>query len=113
MGAGLPNPFALVLLNSEAWARSQKGPSRDTLEKSLEAQLEGINRDLEAHERVAFLVVVEGPWTIENELITPTFKIRRAQLEQQYLGRVDDWYRQNRRVVWEGAGHATSERHVK
>jgi len=103
MGAGLPNPFALVLLNSEAYARCEDVEARDTLEKSLEAQLESINRDLEAHERVAFLAIVEGPWTIANDLITPTFKIRRTKLETRYLDLVDGWVRQGRRIVWEKA----------
>jgi long-chain acyl-CoA synthetase len=110
MGASLPSPFALVLLNSEARSRCQDQEAREALEKSLEAQLDEINRDLDAHERVAFLAIVEGPWTIENDLMTPTFKIRRTKVEEQYLQQVDNWCRQGRRVVWDDMAHATGER---
>jgi long-chain acyl-CoA synthetase len=101
MGAGLPSPFALVLLHSQARARCDNAEARKALGESLEAQLETVNAELDPHERVAFLAVVAGPWTIENELITPTLKIRRTNLERQYLERIDEWRSQNRRVVWE------------
>ncbi|HXK04146.1 MAG TPA: AMP-binding protein [Verrucomicrobiae bacterium] len=101
MGAGLPSPFALVLLTPEARAQCGDPNGRRTLEASLEEQLASVNAGLESHERLAFLTVVEGPWTIENELITPTLKIRRSKLEQQYLGRIDDWRSRNRPVVWD------------
>jgi long-chain acyl-CoA synthetase len=103
MGAGLPSPFALILLNREARAKVGDGKARKALEESLQGQLEGLNAQLDPHERVAFLAVVDGPWSIENELITPTFKIRRSKLEQRYLERIDAWRGQNRRVVWDTA----------
>jgi long-chain acyl-CoA synthetase len=109
MGGGLPSPFALVLLNAEARTECKNAEAREALEKSLEAQLENINHDLDTHERVAFLAIVEGPWTIENDLLTPTFKIRRTKVEQRYLERVDDWYRQGRHVVWDGVAQAKGE----
>jgi len=101
MGAGMPSPFALVLLHPEVRAQCGDVEARRDLEASLEAQLDAVNADLDPHERVAFLAVVEGPWTIGNDLITPTLKIRRANLEQRYLGSVDRWRGQNRRVVWD------------
>jgi long-chain acyl-CoA synthetase len=101
MGAGLPSPFALVLLNPETRALCDDAGKREEIERSLERQLEEVNSELEAHERVAFLAIVEGPWNIENELITPTLKIRRTKLEQRYLDRIDAWREQNRRIVWD------------
>jgi len=101
MGAGLSSPFALVLLYPEARSRCKDAETRRDVEASLEAQLDSVNADLDPHERVAFLAMVEGPWTIDNELITPTLKIRRSKIEQCYLDRVDAWRSQNRRIIWD------------
>jgi len=112
MGAGMPSPFALVLLNADARGRCADPPARKVLEESLEAQLKEVNAELEPHERVAFLAVVDGPWTIANGLITPTLKIRRSSLEGRYLECIDAWRGQNRQVVWDAvpAPEATHRR---
>jgi len=102
MGAGLPSPFALIVLTPEARAQlADDASGRKGLEESLEGQLVLVNAALETHEQVAFLAVVRGPWTIDNELITPTLKIRRTKLEQRYLGRIDSWRAEDRRIVWD------------
>jgi len=101
MGAGLPTPFALVVLTPDATERSRDPNSRAELEESLARQLVEVNAELDPHERVAFLAVVDGPWTIENGLLTPTFKIRRNNIESHYLERIDGWRAQNRRIVWD------------
>ena len=101
MGAGLPSPFALVMLTPEARQECRDPEARRRLEESLEQQLMQVNRDLDPHERVAFLAVVEGPWTIANGLITPTLKIRRSSLESRYLGSIDAWRQANRVVIWD------------
>ncbi len=101
MGAGLPSPFALVVLNPEARAQCGNAKGRQALEASLEGQLDAVNAELDPHERVKFIAVVDGPWTIENDLITPTLKIRRTKLEQRYLERIDAWRNENQRIVWD------------
>jgi long-chain acyl-CoA synthetase len=101
MGAGLPSPFALVVLNQEARAQCEGEAARRAMETSLGSLLDAVNAGLDPHERVAFLAVVPGPWTIENDLITPTLKIRRSKVEARYLRQVDRWRDQNRPVVWD------------
>jgi long-chain acyl-CoA synthetase len=101
MGAGLPSPFGLVLLNPEAQGRARDPQLRAELEESLEQQLTAVNAELDPHERVAFLALVGGPWTIENGLMTPTFKIRRSNVESRYLERIDAWRAQGRRIIWD------------
>jgi long-chain acyl-CoA synthetase len=101
MGAGLSSPFALIMLNPEARARCVNAEARRALEESLATRLKEVNAELDPHERVAFLAVVDGPWTIANGLITPTLKIRRANLEGRYLECIDAWRGQNRQIVWD------------
>ncbi|HLK50479.1 MAG TPA: AMP-binding protein [Bryobacteraceae bacterium] len=103
MGAGLANPFAVTLLSEEARKRCRDAKARLVLEDSLTALLEEMNRQLEPHERVAFIALVDGPWSIANGLMTPTLKLKRPLLEQRYQVLVEDWKRRNRPVVWETA----------
>jgi long-chain acyl-CoA synthetase len=101
MGEGLASPFAVVLISDEARARSREPLARATLEKSLAAALEEVNRGLDPHERVAFIAIADGPWSVANGLMTPTLKLKRALLEARYQASVEDWQKRNRPVVWE------------
>jgi long-chain acyl-CoA synthetase len=101
MGAGLPSPFAVVLLTADARERTCDPEMRRLLEDSVEHRLSEVNRDLDPHERVAFLVIAADSWTIENGAITPTLKIRRTVLESRYLASIDGWRAQDRRIVWD------------
>ncbi len=111
MGAGMPSPFAVVLLSEDARKQCAGAMGVNAIEESLWAQMEEVNAQLDPHERVAFLAIVEGPWTIHNGLITPTMKIKRAVLEDRYQGFIDQWRSQERPVVWE-AGVAKPRQQV-
>ena len=73
------------------------------LEASLQAQMEGVNAQPDPHERVHFIAIADGPWTVANGLMTPTLKIKRNALESRYQAFVESWERQNVPVVWESA----------
>jgi long-chain acyl-CoA synthetase len=103
MGSGMPSPFAVVILSAEARQRCVDPAERLKLEASLRVRMEEVNAQLDPHERVAFVAVAYGPWTVGNGLITPTLKVRRAAVEGRYQALVDDWNRQKSPVVWESA----------
>lgn len=103
MGAGLPSPFAVILLSAEARKRCEDPEARNSLEQSLRAQMEEVNARLDHHERLSFIAIADGPWTVGNGLITPTLKVRRVALEERYQRLVQEWERQNRAVIWESA----------
>ena len=96
MGSGMASPFAVVVLSAEARERP-----RPAVAEALARLLDSVNAQLEHHERLAFLVVAEEPWTIGNGLLTPTLKLKRGSLEQRYLARVEAWKRDGERVLWE------------
>jgi long-chain acyl-CoA synthetase len=101
MGAGLPSPFAVAVLSDAARRRCADPGMRKELEDSIQRRLEEVNAQLESHERIAFVAIVDGPWTTANGLMTPTLKLRRTSLEEQYLAYVDAWKKQGRPVVWQ------------
>jgi len=103
MGAGLPAPFAVVLLSADARKRCSTADEQRAIEASLLAQMEHVNAQLDPHERVKFIAIADGPWTVGNGLMTPTLKIRRSVLEGRYQAFVDDWARHSSPVVWESA----------
>ena len=101
MGSGQPNPFAVVILSDAARENCADPEERAAMEESLRARMESVNADLEPFERLSMMVVTDGPWTVANGLLTPTLKIRRGSLEDQYQQKIDEWRAQNLPVVWE------------
>ncbi|WP_166256577.1 AMP-binding protein [Marinobacter salicampi] len=101
VGANQPQPAALVLLSDEAREELDKGGDREALEKELAEELDDVNARSEGHEKLAFVVVVREPWTMENGMLTPTMKIKRNVIENQYADKMDSWYAQGKKVIWE------------
>ena len=92
-GSNLKQPIALVVLSEEA----QK-LSRNELEASLNATLDKVNGQLESHQVLDRLIVVNEPWTIENDLLTPTLKVKRHHLEDRLNNVINTPYKGD--VVW-------------
>ncbi|MEM7138688.1 MAG: AMP-binding protein [Myxococcota bacterium] len=99
-GAGNPQPYALVLPAEELRPRLSNGEERTRFERELEGLLASVNAEVEAFERIQFLVVVKEPWLIENGYLTPTLKIKRGRIEDAYGPNSDAWYRAGHRVIW-------------
>jgi long-chain acyl-CoA synthetase len=95
MGVGLAQPVAAVVLAEDIIA----GMDRQQIEKSLTATLVAANQRLEGHEKLSHVVVCSAPWSIENGLLTPTLKIKRSQIEQQYHQAVS--VASSHSVVWQ------------
>jgi long-chain acyl-CoA synthetase len=100
MGAGMPYPFALILLAQDMRESAATADGQRLVQQSLEALLNRVNTQLEAHERLSFLVVTPGPWTIANGLLTPTMKLKRNLLEAAYSKYVEEWKTANGLIIW-------------
>ncbi len=60
---------------------------------ALNAAVERVNRDLSVTERVRRFILADAPFTIENEQLTPSLKIRRHVIRGVYDERLDALYR--------------------
>lgn len=100
MGSNLPQPLVLVCLPAEALAQLADDQAREEYSGTLADLLAQVNSELDAHERLAALVVVKESWSVENNLLTPTLKLKRNELEALYGSRVANWASQGG-VVWE------------
>jgi len=99
-GAGLRQPIALLMLNESA-CRNIAGPEgRVGLEVSLSEHLDRINSTLDPHERLDCLVVMTEQWTVENDLVTPTLKVKRNRIEDAFSKYYEAWIGVGKRVVW-------------
>ena len=99
-GASLGQPLGLVMLGAEAVQRAADAAARAELEASLAAHLRRVNEALDPHERLDCLVVVTTPWTVDNDFVTPTFKVKRNRIEQAYAAHYERWAGAGREVVW-------------
>lgn len=96
IGEGLPQPVGLVVLSELA-----KASPKDAISAQLRNSLDAINPSLKPYERLQKLVVVQEAWTVENNLMTPSLKLRRKQLEQHFAAQMQGWYEREGKVVWE------------
>jgi len=96
VGSGLPQPMALITL-------SEKGKKRkkDEINEGLKNTLQLINTVLDAHEKVYKILILQEEWTIENHLLTPSFKIKRNEIEKKYAAFYQEWYDNKNVVTWQ------------
>jgi long-chain acyl-CoA synthetase len=94
MGAGLRAPIAVVVV-SEAANYIQK----EDLKKSFKSTLDTVNATLESHEKLSNIVIVNDEWTTENNLLTPTLKVKRDKLEEKYGPVIGQGF--SEAIVWE------------
>lgn len=99
-GANLGQPLGIVMLNPEAAARAGDAAARAELEASLGRHLQEVNATLDPHEQVACLVVARTAWTVDNDLITPTFKVKRNRIDDTFAAQYEAWESSGRRVIW-------------
>jgi long-chain acyl-CoA synthetase len=99
-GANLGQPLAVLMLNAAAIAGSRDAEARTALMTSLGAHLKQVNAGLDPHERLACLIVVTEPWTVDNGFITPTFKVKRNRVEEIYSARYAAWEGSHQAVIW-------------
>ena len=95
-GIGCPQPVVLVNL-SEIGLNKQK----EEVTQSLKDQLTAINQALHGHEIVSTVVVTKEPWSPDNNLLTPTLKIRRGSIDERYMAQYASWHEHQDKVIWE------------
>lgn len=96
VGHNIPQPICLVVLSEKS-----KKMISEQLENILAIQMLSINDGLEGHEKMAKLVIVKEPWTVENELLTPTLKVKRQAIDNYYGKNYEAWYELSGQVVRE------------
>jgi long-chain acyl-CoA synthetase len=98
-GANLSQPIALACLSEEETAHLNNDKAIQDYIKGLEKQLEHVNKEIDAHERLDALVVVPETWSVENNMLTPTMKLKRNEIEGHYMDKLPEWAKKGG-VIW-------------
>ncbi|MES2795548.1 MAG: AMP-binding protein [Bacteroidota bacterium] len=95
-GTGLPQPCALVVL-------SEIGKSIDNQElvNSLTETTQSVNQLVKNYEHIKTILVLKEPWSVENNMLTPTMKIKRNIVEAKFGKLMEDNCEKNELVVFE------------
>lgn len=95
-GLGLTQPVAIICL-SEIGQRETK----EKISADLQDLLDKVNPNLESHERLSAIIVASEAWSDENDLLTPTLKIKRAAIYEKYKHMLNEWCESSDTIIWE------------
>jgi long-chain acyl-CoA synthetase len=85
-----PHIVGLLVPDMEELARFKDDPT--AVQEALGKAVDRVNRDLSIVERVRRFIVADAPFTVENEQLTPSMKIRRHVLTAVYGDRLGALY---------------------
>nr|WP_320166542.1 long-chain fatty acid--CoA ligase [uncultured Methylophaga sp.] len=102
VGEGKPFLSALVVLNAEQWLQLAQRLKLDAMnknsltDKSMQQHIiqrfRGLLHDFPAYAKIRRVHLTLSPWTIENGMLTPTLKIKRAKLVEANQQLIDEFY---------------------
>lgn len=102
IGHGMEAPVLLAGLNEVGLSMS-----REEINALIAKELPELNKRLSAHEYIAQVFIVNDEWTIDNELLTPTMKMKRNAIVERYQPWVESAPASDV-VVWETKATASA-----
>ncbi|MDH4395280.1 MAG: AMP-binding protein [Limnobacter sp.] len=98
-GANFETPYAAVILAEHLRTKLTDEQSRAELMAQLSQLRNQANEQLAAYQQLKFLVVITDPWTVENACLTPTLKLKRANIEKRLNDCAEAWYMNGAAVI--------------
>jgi long-chain acyl-CoA synthetase len=102
IGEGRSYLSALVVLSKRGWenvaAQCQVEADPEQLAKSEQAKevvLDMIGRQIHefpGYAKIFQVALIPEPWTIDNEMLTPTLKLKRSKILEHYKAEIEDLY---------------------
>ena len=93
-------PVAMLNLTPEEQGRLSSGSAKEHFTQELEKHLKHVNDQIDPHERMTTFIICKDAWTVENNMITPTLKLKRNVIEEHYAEGIKQWSK-TKGVVWE------------
>jgi long-chain acyl-CoA synthetase len=96
---------ALLILDDDAWKawadkRGRKMDPRDTdLAAELQKSVNEVNRDLASFESIKYFRVVDVAPSVDNGMLTASFKIKRKEVNKRYASLIEEMYEQKREAA--------------
>ena len=95
VGLGLPQPILLGVPNDLSKSNKEK-----TSEK-MNSFLAKVNSTLDGYKKIKKVVFVRDEWTPDNNLTTPTLKIKRAKIDEEFSKNYESWYNSSETIIWQ------------
>ena len=73
---------ALLVLNSES----------KSSDEYIQRYIDEVNKDLTQPEKIKKFIFIDEPFSIENNLMTPTMKVRRHEVQKKYQNQIDQLF---------------------
>lgn len=101
-GSGYAMAFAFVMLSEGLRKDLAAGKAdKSEIENQLKDLLAKVNRSVEEWERLSSLIIIKEEWTIENDFLTPSMKLKRRTVEDKYGPEMDRWAESKEKVSWQ------------
>jgi long-chain acyl-CoA synthetase len=98
VGANLGQPLAWCMLNAER--RIERPPPDGEARSSLAGRApEEHQRDAGPARAAGLHRAVHQPWTVDNDLITPTFKVKRNDVDKAFGKQYETWAESRQKVI--------------
>ncbi len=90
-----PHLVALIVADPDT-IKAKGGVDSAELRAALGAAVDRANKALSRHEQVRGFSIAPEPFTTENEMLTPSLKIRRHKIKERYGGELEGLYGRGR-----------------
>lgn len=96
VGRELPSNVMLVTL-------TEKGHHlpKDEIKAWLKQRLRETNHELKGHEKISHVLVLKDEWSTDNDMITPTLKVKRREVESRYQDSIQQVIKQPDAINWQ------------
>ena len=102
LGEGKPFLAAILVLNPEEWeglanrfaldAGSDEGLANEKLRHHLVNAVKRHLKDFPVYAKVRRVILTREPWTVDNGLLTPTLKVKRARVLELFAEEIEALY---------------------
>ena len=86
-----PHLVALLVPDPEEMKRFEGDP--EGMQKALSRAVDRVNAELSVIEKVRRFILADEPFTVENDQLTPSMKIRRHIIRNAYGDRLEALYK--------------------
>ncbi|MDC3077508.1 AMP-binding protein [Flavobacteriales bacterium] len=95
VGLGLSQPILLGVPNEISKL------NKDETTEIMINFLEKINSSMDSYKKIKKVVFLKDEWTPENDLTTPTLKIKRAKIDEEFAKNYKSWYNNDNVIIWQ------------